>query len=359
MNKNLDITDQLENNRANTLPLIQLTQKKASKNDSPLEKEMRRFNKLVKELEEQEKENERQKMEDEKYQQLFFTKVQPLLIELAGTQLLFIERLEKIFYANKFSKNMERSFVAFAIPILLDAATYLDAAAEKMNNYINWQTTLFSKTEHAPAVQEEDEETYLDEDDGYFEKQSFSAEHNKTKNSLADDVEKKSISDLYKELAKLIHPDLEQDEAIKYRKEQLMKELTAAKDKEDIHAMLFIKQKADVINKTSSSEKSYSLQLLKLYNNSMKKKLEALKRQLQQKIFHSFGSKESFYSHGKKPLPVETRIKYDISNIKELQQNLQANTRIISTAAHLKELLLHMCLATIAMCLATFARILI
>jgi hypothetical protein len=71
----------------------------------------------------------------------------------------------------------------------------------------------------------------------------------------------------------------------------------------------------------------------------MKKKLDALKRQLQQKIFHSFGSKESFYSHGKKPLPVETRIKYDINNIKELQQNLQANTRIISSAAHLKELL--------------------
>ncbi|HSN62478.1 MAG TPA: hypothetical protein VLR49_16190 [Ferruginibacter sp.] len=339
MNKNLDITDQLENEQSETLPLIQFTKKKASKNDSPLEKEMRRFNKLVKELEEQEKENERQKVEDEKYQQLFFAKVQPLLIDLAHTQLLFIERLEEIFYANKFSKNLERSFVAFAIPILQDASSYLDAAAEKMNNYINWQLTLFSKTEQAPVVQEEDEETYLNEEDGYSTEQPFSRPHDETKNRLADDMEKKSISELYKELAKLIHPDLEQDEAIKYRKEQLMKELTAAKDKDDVHAMLFIKQKADVINKTSSSEKSYSLQLLKLYNNSMKKKLEALKRILQQKIFHSFGSKESFYSHGKKPLPVETRIKYDINNIKELEQNLQANTRIISTAAHLKELL--------------------
>jgi hypothetical protein len=338
MNKNLDITDQSENEQSGTLALLQPITKKASKNDTPLEKEMRRFNKLVKELEEQEKENERQKMEDEKYQQLFFTKVHPLLIELAHTQLLFIEKLEEIFYANKFSKNMERSFVAFAIPILQDAANYLDAAAEKMNNYINWQMTLFPKSEHAPVVQE-DEETYLDEEDDYSREQSFSRPHDETKKKLADDIEKKSISELYKELAKLIHPDLEQDEAIKYRKEQLMKELTAAKDKEDVHAMLFIKQKADVINKTSSSEKSYSLQLLKLYNNSMKKKLEALKRQLQQKIFHSFGSKESFYSHGRKPLQVDTRIKYDINNINQLQQNLQANTRIISSAAHLKELL--------------------
>lgn len=340
MDKNLDITEQLENDRADILPLIQLTQKKASKNDTPLEKEMRRFNKLVKELEEQEKENEGQKMEDEKYQQLFFSKVQPLLIELAHTQLLFIEKLEAIFYDNKFSKNMERSFVAFAIPILQAASVYLDAAKNKMDNYLNWQLTLFSKTEQVPALQlEEDEETYLNEDDAYSREQPFIRSNDETKKKLADDMEKKSISKLYKELAKLIHPDLEPDEAIRYRKEQLMKELTAAKEKEDVHAMLFIKQKADVINKTSSSEKTYSLQLLKLYNNSMKKKLQALRRQLQQKIFHSFGSKESFYSHGKKPLPVETRIKYDINNIKELQQNLQANTRIISSAAHLKELL--------------------
>jgi hypothetical protein len=253
---------------------------------------------------------------------------------------MFIEKLEAVFYANKFSKNMERSFVAFAIPILQDAAVYLDAAQNKMDNYLNWQLTLFSKMEQAPALQqEEDEETYLNEDDSYSREQPFSRSNDETKKKLADDMERKSIAELYKELAKLIHPDLEQNEAIRYRKEQLMKELTAAKEKEDIHAMLFIKQKADVINKTSSSEKSYSLQLLKLYNNSMKKKLEALKRQLQQKIFHSFGSKESFYSHGKKPLPVETRIKYDINNIKELQQNLQANTRIISSATHLKELL--------------------
>lgn len=340
MGKNLDIKEQMENEQAGILPLIQLTQKKASKNDTPLEKEMRRFNKLVKELEEQEKENEVQKMEDEKYRKLFFSKVQPLLIELAHTQLMFIEKLEAVFYANKFSKNMERSFVAFAIPILQDAAVYLDAAQNKMDNYLNWQLTLFSKMEQAPALQqEEDEETYLNEDDSYSREQPFSRPNDETKKKLADDMEKKSIAELYKELAKLIHPDLEQNEAIRYRKEQLMKELTAAKEKEDIHAMLFIKQKADVINKTSSSEKTYSLQLLKLYNNSMKKKLEALKRQLQQKIFHSFGSKESFYSHGKKPLPVETRIKFDINNIKELQQNLQANTRIISSAAHLKELL--------------------
>ncbi len=320
------------------LSLIPLNQRKASKNDSPLEKEMRRFNKLVKELQEQEKENAMQQMEDEKYQQLFFAKVHPMLVELASTQLSFIDKLEAIFYADKFSKNLERSFVSFAISMLQDASLHLDAAKDKMDNYINWQSTLFPKADKNPVLtDEDDDDVFSTDDDGDFEEKKYSGI--KENKRMTEDIEKKSVSDLYKELAKLIHPDLEQDEALRYRKEQLMKELTAAKDKEDVHAMLLIKQKADILNQASGSEKSYSLQLLKLYNNSMKKKLEHLKRTLQQKIFRSFGSKESFYAHGRKKMAVEARIKNDIQQIRELQQNLQANTRIINSPAHLKELL--------------------
>ena len=336
MDNNLDMNLDLENEEADSLSLIQLTKRKASKNDTPLEKEMRRFNKLVKELQEQEKQNEEQQREDEKYQQLFFKKVHPLLIELASVQFRFVKKLEEIFYANKFSKNLERSFVAFVIPILQDAAVYHNEAKDALDNYLNWQMTLFPKQDHAPVVTDDEWEN---EEDYLFEQKNFSGVKPAPDSFHPDAIEKKSISDLYKELAKLIHPDLEQDESIRHRKEQLMKELTEAKNKEDVHAMLLIKQKAAFINKAGNTEKTYSLQLLKLYNNAMKKKLEGLKRVLQQKIFHSFGSKESFYSHGKKPVAVDTRIKNDVDNIRELQQNLQANLRIISTAAHLKELL--------------------
>ena len=328
---------ELNSEPENVLPLIQLTKKKASKNDTPLEKEMRRFNKLVKELEEQERENDLQKVEDEKYQQLFSKKVHPLLVELAHTQLQFIENLEAVFNAGKFSKNLERSYLVFAVPILQDASYYLVDAKVKMDNYLNWQQALFPNQDCNPMLSagmddgdqsSPDHETWDDFNSYPKNNQAASAE-----------TEKKSISELYKELAKLIHPDLEQDEAIRYRKEQLMKELTVAKDKEDVHAMLLIQQKAAIINNSTGTEKSYSLQLLKMYNNSMKKKLEALKRNLQQQIFRGFGSKESFFAHGRKKIPVETRIKNEINSIRELQQNLQHNTRIISTAAHLKELL--------------------
>ena len=342
MNNNLDITDEPENYPVNKLQLIEVLKKKASKNDSPLEKEMRRFNKLVKELEEQETENKRQETEDQSYQDLFLKKVHPMLVELAHTQLAFIDKLEAVFYANKFSKSQEQFFLAFAIPVLQDAGHYLDAAREKMNNYVNWQQTLVSKQDKSPANlhdREADVLTPEEEEAAWEQWEQIQDYSTRSKPPAIDELEKKSVSELYKELAKMIHPDLEQDATLRHSKEQLMKELTAAKEKEDVHAMLIIRQKADAINKNAGSSQSYTLQLLKMYNSSMKKKLELLKRSLQQKIFQSFGSKEFFCAHGRKPVNVEARIKNDIIQIKELQQNLQVNTRVINTAADLKELL--------------------
>lgn len=319
------------------LPLQVPDGKKASRKDTPLEKEMRRFNKLVKELKEQEQATAQQQQADEAYQQLFFKKVHPLLVELAHTQLAFIEKLEGVFYANKFSKNQEQAYLAFAIPVLQDAGHYLDEAQSKLDNYINWQQTISPGHSKVQVKVDDDEAENFDEDffvgdEPYENRKAYVA-------PLPAESEKKSMTELYKELAKLIHPDLEQDEEKRHRKEQLMKELTAARDSEDVHAMLLIRQKADAINNDVASPKTYSLQLLKMYNSSMKKKLEILKRSLQQKIFQSFGSKESFYANGRKAANVETRIKNDISQIKELQQNLQINTRVINTGADLKELL--------------------
>jgi hypothetical protein len=57
---------------------------------------------------------------------------------------------------------------------------------------------------------------------------------------VAENVESKlkSIASLYKQLVRLFHPDLEQDPAKKQAKEDLMKELTVAYEKEDLHTIL-------------------------------------------------------------------------------------------------------------------------
>jgi hypothetical protein len=52
------------------------------------------------------------------------------------------------------------------------------------------------------------------------------------------EVRAKNISTVYKQLARLFHPDLEPDPDKKQQKEELMKELTAAYEKGDLHTIL-------------------------------------------------------------------------------------------------------------------------
>jgi len=54
----------------------------------------------------------------------------------------------------------------------------------------------------------------------------------------SEEIRKKSIATIYKELAKVLHPDLEQDPERKQRKVVLMQELTVAYRNNDLHTLL-------------------------------------------------------------------------------------------------------------------------
>src|SRR5262249_41275155 len=54
----------------------------------------------------------------------------------------------------------------------------------------------------------------------------------------AEEARKKSIASIYKQLAKVLHPDLEQNEVRKQQKVRLMQELTTAYHDHDLHTLL-------------------------------------------------------------------------------------------------------------------------
>ena len=58
------------------------------------------------------------------------------------------------------------------------------------------------------------------------------------KAKLAEEARAKNINGVYRQLARLFHPDLEQDPERKCQKERLMKELTAAHEAGDLHTIL-------------------------------------------------------------------------------------------------------------------------
>jgi len=62
----------------------------------------------------------------------------------------------------------------------------------------------------------------------------------KSKQDAFVELQKKSLNSIYKQLVKAFHPDLEQDAEQKNRKEELMKRVTCAYEKDDLHTLLAI-----------------------------------------------------------------------------------------------------------------------
>ncbi len=86
-------------------------------------------------------------------------------------------------------------------------------------------------------------------------------------------IEKKEIGALYKQLAKAIHPDLEQDPKKKLEKEAMMKKLSIAYENNDLHTILDLE-----ISVGRSKERSD--EQLKVYNNTLKAQIQELKMKL-------------------------------------------------------------------------------
>lgn len=83
----------------------------------------------------------------------------------------------------------------------------------------------------------------------------------------ADDARKVSIGSIYRQLAKVLHPDLEPDPAQRQRKSDLMQQLTAANANMDLHTLLRLqlewihREETDVARLTDERLDAYNLVL--------------------------------------------------------------------------------------------------
>ncbi|MBS0622505.1 MAG: hypothetical protein JSR80_06070 [Verrucomicrobia bacterium] len=90
-------------------------------------------------------------------------------------------------------------------------------------------------------------------------------------------LQREGLGTLYKQLAKALHPDLEQDPSVKAEKEQWMKRLTTAYENEDLHTLLSIEM--EWFNRTESDEREGKLpsdEQLRIFNSLLKDQVEEL-----------------------------------------------------------------------------------
>ncbi|KAA9340671.1 hypothetical protein [Adhaeribacter soli] len=130
----------------------------------------------------------------------------------------------------------------------------------------------------------------INELEGDFERQAEPKEKAKTvrkktkkqlekeaRERLAEELRNKSIGTIYKQLAKMLHPDLEPDAGQKTRKEALMKELTIAYKNNDLHTLL--KLELEWIQAEETNLNKLTDEKLSIYNQVLKEQVADLEEE--------------------------------------------------------------------------------
>lgn len=104
------------------------------------------------------------------------------------------------------------------------------------------------------------------------------------KERLLDALRRKNIQQLYRQLAKFFHPDLEQDPAKIQLKEELMKQLVIAKEREDLLTMLQLE--LQWIEQEDRHPDQLTNDKLHLYNTTLKEQVKDLQEQIQSLFNH-------------------------------------------------------------------------
>jgi hypothetical protein len=94
----------------------------------------------------------------------------------------------------------------------------------------------------------------------------------------AEELRKKTVASLYKQLARVLHPDLELDAALKEQKQALMQELTVAYRNNDMHTLLRLE--LEWIAREEGNLERLSDEKLALYNQTLKEQVADLQREL-------------------------------------------------------------------------------
>jgi hypothetical protein len=121
----------------------------------------------------------------------------------------------------------------------------------------------------------------------------------------AEELKKKNIGTIYKQLAKLFHPDLEQDEERKAEKMLLMQELTAAYEAKNLHALLTLELKW--IHKENDHLESLTEEKLAVYLQILKEQIADLNFQKQEIVYQpQYSVLVQEFGWGVKQSPIET-----------------------------------------------------
>lgn len=154
-----------------------------------------------------------------------------------------------------------------------------------------------------------------------------------------DEMKQKNISTIYRQLAKLFHPDLEQDEQRRAEKEVLMKELTTAYEAKNLHALLSLELKW--IHNESSHLETLTEEKLAVYLqilNEQAQELEFEKYNLFQKPQYHILMQEFGYTISGSPLQIIIREQHHLERKMNTWKDDTVQLQSSNAFKHLKQI---------------------
>lgn len=229
--------------------------------EATLSKSAKKFNTLLKKLEQLKNDQESVKARLEQNLQDTYKDIMPVYGELCELQADFLLSVIDYFNTNKLSREKEYYIMSYVDTIkgnlmhgpyqineeklkkLQEATESDDESDAELDALLD---DIFGEMEDDFGGDEEDF-------DNFFQSQPFNntgekKEKKKTKKQLEkeaakaqfDEQKDKSFSSMYKNLVKLLHPDSEPDEELRLKKTEWMKQLTVAYKNKDIQTLLKI-----------------------------------------------------------------------------------------------------------------------
>ena len=291
----------------------------STKKQRPLNKQQQAFNRLVKKIEKLRIELEKTSKDLDSKLSYYVKHIHPLEEQLT-TMRKEVVKLLFPFYANKNQlkqhKNTLKQFLALQLQQIfggddeepdeelagifeaVNGISYEDAATREFEEMKDEMEEMFgdfgfdvdlgeinkdmSNEEMVEKLKNLQEEFSKEEESNNYRKASAK----KTARQLKDEAREqkleearsKNISSIYKQLAKALHPDLEQDEHLKIQKETLMKRLTVAYNNNDLHSILSLEM--EWIQKEEQNRNELSNEKLSIYNLVLTEQVQDLEQQL-------------------------------------------------------------------------------
>lgn len=191
------------------------------------------------------------------------------------------ERNQRIALKQKAERQLKQQF---GVAVDIDELNKTNFSSEEERQKHQEKFKEFFEKYH--QQQADDHTDFFSEFENQRERKKSKAQQEKEKKLVeTEKLLNTDINKLFKDLAKLIHPDREQDPALRDKKEALMKELSNARDSMNIAEILRIKMLVDDLIPNNQSVLSFNDATIKRFVSIIKTKIQELENTVAQKLY--------------------------------------------------------------------------